>query len=101
MAKRDKRLEKLRQNPKNVRKDELDSVLRSAGFSPDFTAGSHVTYRHPSGARVTVAAHGAHLPAYIVKQALKAIDSLLIEDDNDENDEDEKSGYGKGDRGIP
>jgi predicted RNA binding protein YcfA (HicA-like mRNA interferase family) len=73
-----------------VRKDDLDRVLRDAGFLPDFTAGSHVTYRHPSGARVTVAAHGAHVPAYIVKQALKAIDRLPTEDDNDKNDEDEK-----------
>ncbi len=90
MAKRDQRLEKLRRNPKNVRKDELDAALHDFGFTPDFASGSHVTYRHPSGAKVTVAAHGAHVPAYIVKQALKAIDSLAAEDDNEKKDEDEK-----------
>ncbi len=64
MSKRKKRLEKLRRNPKNVRKEELDTVLLDFGFSPDFTAGSHTTYRHESGARVTVAGHSQHLPAY-------------------------------------
>lgn len=67
MSKREKRLAKLRNNPKNVRKDELDEVLQGFGFTPDFTAGSHVTYRHSSGARITVAAHGANVPVYIVK----------------------------------
>lgn len=85
MSKRKKRLEKLRRNPKNVRRDELDRVLQSYGFLPDFTTGSHTTYRHDSGTRVTVAAHGHHVPSYIVKQALKAIDSLEQMDDDSEN----------------
>ncbi len=85
MSKRKKRLEKLRQNPKTVRLKELDSVLRDFGFSPDFTAGSHTTYRHESGLRVTVAVHGQHVVAYIVKQAIAAIDSILeITDDVDD-----------------
>lgn len=90
MSKRKKRLEKLRRNPKNVRPEELDSVLQDFGFSPDFSVGSHVTYRHPSGARITVAAHGSHVPAYIVKQALKAIDVLGANDEDEtENGEGE------------
>jgi predicted RNA binding protein YcfA (HicA-like mRNA interferase family) len=82
MSKRKKRLEKLRQNPKTVRLKELDSILRDFGFSPDFTAGSHTTYRHEHGLRVTVAVHGQHIAAYIVKQAIAAIDSILETDDD-------------------
>lgn len=89
MSKRKKRLEKIRQNPKNVRRDELDSTLQDAGFSPDFTAGSHTTYRHSSGMRITVAAHDQFVPAYIVRQALKAIDSLPKTGDDSANDDDE------------
>jgi len=84
MSKRKKRLEKIRQNPKSVRLQELDTVLQDFGFSPDFTAGSHTTYRHATGLRVTVAAHGQHVPAYIVKQAITVIDSVIeTEDDED------------------
>lgn len=84
MSKRKKRLEKIRQNPKTVRLQELDTVLQDFGFSPDFTAGSHTTYRHETGLRVTVAAHGQHVAAYIVKQAITVIDSVIeTEDDED------------------
>jgi predicted RNA binding protein YcfA (HicA-like mRNA interferase family) len=87
VSKRKKRLEKMRRNPKNVRHDELDTVLRDYGFTPDFTAGSHTTYRHPSGVRVTTVTHGALVRTYIVKQALKAIDTLIEkEDDNEKED---------------
>jgi len=87
MSKRKKRLEKLRRNPKNVRPEELDGILQDFAFTPDFSAGWHVTYRHSSGARVTVAAHGQHVPSYIVKQALKAIDALTIDEDESEDGE--------------
>lgn len=86
MSKRKKRLEKLRQNPKTVRLKELDSVLQDFGFSADFTAGSHTTYRHKNGLRVTVAAHGQHVPAYIVKQAINAVDSILETTDDEDSD---------------
>ncbi len=89
VTKRGKRLAKVRRNPKNVRKEDLAEVLSDFGFTPDFTAGSHVTYRHPSGARITVVAHGPHVPAYIVRQALHAIDSLKGTDENALSDEDE------------
>ena len=46
MSKRKKRLEKIRRNPKNARKDELASVLEEYGFTLDLSEGSHMTYRH-------------------------------------------------------
>ena len=62
--------------------------MRDFEFSPDFAAGSHVTYRHPSGVRITVAVHGSRVPAYTVKQALKAIDSVIAaEVETGENDD--------------
>ena len=89
MSKRKKRLEKLRRNPKSVSRIELDNVLQDYGFTPDFTSGSHTTYRHLSGMRVTVAVHGSQVPAYIVKQALKAIDSLPEKGEDSENEDSE------------
>lgn len=90
MTKRQKRLQRIRQNIKSVRFAELDIVLKDFGFMPDFTAGSHITYRHQSGARVTIASHKQHLPAYIVKQALKAIDeSAQTTDDETHVDEED------------
>ena len=44
MTKREKRLEKLRQNPKNVRPDELDAVLIGEGFVIARQKGSHKRY---------------------------------------------------------
>ena len=89
MAKRAKRLQKIRRNPQNVSKEMLDSVLRDYGFEPRGGKGSHTVYQHPNDeAPIVVAAHGAHVPVYIVKQILDAIDRMIVEqgDVDGEND---------------
>jgi predicted RNA binding protein YcfA (HicA-like mRNA interferase family) len=47
MTKREKRLEKIRRNPKAVSKDELDQVLNDYGFVRREGKGSHTVYQHP------------------------------------------------------
>jgi predicted RNA binding protein YcfA (HicA-like mRNA interferase family) len=86
LTKREKRLEKIRQNSKNVSKDDLEQVLSDFGFIKREGKGSHTVHSHPDiETPVIIASHGKHVPAYIVKKALEAIDRLLNEEtSNDE-----------------
>jgi predicted RNA binding protein YcfA (HicA-like mRNA interferase family) len=52
MAKRDKRLQKLHQNPKNVSLEELRQVLEHYGFYLDRIVGGHHVFRAEIGERV-------------------------------------------------
>jgi predicted RNA binding protein YcfA (HicA-like mRNA interferase family) len=79
MTKRAKRFAKIRQNPKNVTKNELHSLLIDYGFVQRSGKGSHTIYQHPDEPTpLVVAAHGAHVPTYIVKQALAAIERIRV-----------------------
>ena len=46
MAKRDKRIEAMRRNPRTVRPDELDAALIAAGFTVQRQTGSHKIYAY-------------------------------------------------------
>jgi predicted RNA binding protein YcfA (HicA-like mRNA interferase family) len=78
MAKRDKRLQKLRRNPKAVSLDELRTVLEDYGFSLDRIVGSHHVFRAEIGERVWKLVSPSNKPIKIiyVKQALEAIDEI-------------------------
>lgn len=77
MAKRDKREQAIRRNPKQVRYDDLHALLTDYGFDRIRGAGSHVQYRHPRFlGRVTLSPHGAFVSVYQVRQALDAIDTV-------------------------
>ncbi len=78
MAKRDKRLQKLRQNPKNVSLDELKQVLKEHGFWLDRIVGSHHIFRAEIRERVWKLTIPFKKPVKIihVKQALQAIDEI-------------------------
>jgi len=90
MSKRQKCLSKIRQNPKNVSKDELDQVLADYGFINRQGKGSHTVYQHPEEETpIVVAVHGKHVPAYIVKQVLSAIDRISQQEESDDGDESE------------
>ena len=54
MARREKRLETIRNNPRGVRPEELEQVLIDAGFNWDFGKGDHRVYRHPNGRRFSL-----------------------------------------------
>jgi hypothetical protein len=72
MSQRDKLLEKIRNNPYNVTFSDLVAVLEGLGFSC-VRHSKHYVYR--VGKRnVLIPRHGATVKAYVVRQALAALD---------------------------
>lgn len=95
MTKRDKRIERMRRNPRNVRPADLDAALLSAGFS-SHQEGSHKIYRR-NGEKLTVPQHKPFLkPVYV----LAALDLLtLLSTAGETEDDDEPSSEGKDQEG--
>ncbi len=80
MTKSEKREQAIRNNPKNVRFEELDVFLRSYDFVGE-PASSHVTYRHAGYAdlRITVVKpHGGanQVKVVYVREAIALVDSV-------------------------
>ena len=84
MSKKDKALDRIRNNPKNVRFEELQRILESLGFELRHRSGSHavfilgkyvlnIPYRRP------------FLKVVYVQVALAAIEEILTS--SDETDE--------------
>ncbi|MBC7871243.1 MAG: type II toxin-antitoxin system HicA family toxin [Chitinophagaceae bacterium] len=72
ISKREKPLQKLRQNPKNVSFDELKQVLEDYGFEHMRTAGSHHTFIAIHGEkdwRLTIPFHRPIKQAYVMKSS--------------------------------
>lgn len=78
MTKCDKRLQKLRQNPKNVTFEELRKILEDHGFWLDRIAGSHHIIQQEIGERAWTLTIPFNRPIKIayVKQTLQAIDEI-------------------------
>lgn len=94
MTRREKRLQKLRQNPKNVSFDMLKRLLEDYGFEHVRTAGSHHTFVAVIEARnwrLTIPYHRPIKTPYI-RQALLAIDEIIAlrEQENQEDNDDEE-----------
>jgi predicted RNA binding protein YcfA (HicA-like mRNA interferase family) len=90
MTKRDKRLQRLRQNPKNVSFDALKRVLEDYGFEHIRTAGSHHTFVAVIGEhnwRLTIPFNRPIKIPYI-RQALSAIDEIIALEKEDEETND-------------
>lgn len=87
MAKRDKRIQKLRQNSNNVSFDDLRRVLETEGFTLDHVSGSHHTFRAQAGLQVwtVVIPFAKPVKPVYVRQVLAAIDQLRSEGE-DAND---------------
>jgi len=64
VSKADKILEKMRQNPRDWRIDDLYTVAHAYRISWRQQGTSHVTFRHLSG-KLTVPAHRPIKPVYI------------------------------------
>jgi len=77
MGKKEKALEKLRQNPKNVRFEELAAILLSLGFEmKEGGKGSHAVFKIPGQQPLTVPRKKPFLKPVYVKLALELIDTL-------------------------
>jgi hypothetical protein len=84
MAKRDKRIAALRRNPKNVRPEELDQVLRAAGFVARQESTSHRRYTNGPHS-LTIAQRKPFVAVGAVKEVLDLLDILGEEDADDES----------------
>jgi len=78
MTKRQKRLQKLRQNPKDVSFEELRQVLEDHGFVLDHATGSHHIFRavvEDQAFKVVIPFNRPVKPVY-VRAALELIDQV-------------------------
>ncbi|CAG1009332.1 hypothetical protein ANRL4_04025 [Anaerolineae bacterium] len=89
MSKRAKRLQRIRQNPRNVSLRELQAVLEDFGFVLDRSSGSHHSFVGTiNGEAVLLTIPLAHpLKAVYVKQALALIDQVVDESDEEVDEE--------------
>lgn len=76
-----KRLAKLKQNPKHVRFDELDAVLRVAGFTLRGVHGSHYYYKRGKKLVAIVKPHGGR--KFCASQDVKDLVRYLEQEVND------------------
>ena len=80
MAGTDKTLARMRVNPRDCRIEDLKTVARRYDVTWRQPGTSHVTFRAPSGAKVTVPARKPIKPVY-VRQFIALIESLGAERD--------------------
>jgi len=81
MSQRDKLLEKIRNNPRQVRFEDLDSLLRQYGFARRQPRGGSSHYVYTCGPVViTIARHKPYVHSKAVKQVLEFIEQLPEED---------------------
>ena len=79
MTKREKALRKMRNNPKEVRFNNLAKVLEEYGFKRRKTGGSHQVFTRGQY-RIIVPFRKPHLLEYVVKDALTILDRILGEE---------------------
>ena len=83
MARRDKVLERARNNPRGWRFEELRSLLERFGFVIYSGSGSHFLAVHPdSDIRPTLVKHSRELKPGYVRTAVKAIDEVIERQQN-------------------
>jgi predicted RNA binding protein YcfA (HicA-like mRNA interferase family) len=80
MVKKEKLLEKIRQNPKNVRFKDIDRLLRSLGFEKR-QRGSHATYILQGQGRITIPVRKPFILPVYAREVLKMLDELDIVSD--------------------
>ncbi|MBI1279070.1 MAG: hypothetical protein GC179_13160 [Anaerolineaceae bacterium] len=91
MSKREKRLQKLRQNPKDVAFTELEQVLNDYGILRDHATGSHYVFRYNiNGQDMKISIpYNKPVKAIYVKRSIEIIDLIKAEldkeNDNEEN----------------
>ena len=83
MARGDKTLAAMRENPRDWRIDSLESVAAAFGVNVRKSGGSHVVFEHPDVAEaLSVPARRPIKPIY-VQRFVRFIDSVRGRDDRD------------------
>lgn len=78
MGKKEKLLAKMRQNPKNIRPEELEQLLLWLGFEKRAGKGSHTVYKRDEY-RLTLPYKKPFLKPIYIKLALEIIDELGLD----------------------
>jgi hypothetical protein len=78
----DKRLRKMRTNPRDWRIEDLQSVADRLGIEWLHDGGSHVIFRSPCGAHLSVPARRPIKSIYIIKFAALADSVLEMQDEH-------------------
>jgi len=81
MGKREKRLERFRQNPKNIRYEELESLLLYLGFKKRQSSGSHSVFTYPGHEPITIPVKKPFVKPEYVKLAVRTIDEFGLFDE--------------------
>lgn len=82
MARRERRIERLRRSQTDVSPEQLRTALESAGFTLERIRGSHYRYSHPALDRhLVIPYRRSVLPVY-VRDALRAIDEAMNHGDS-------------------
>jgi len=91
MSKREKRLQKIRQNPTNVSMDELEKVLNDYGIERDHATGSHYIFRYTlEGQHLRLSIpYRKPIKAIYVKESIVVIDQIRATQKETENDDQE------------
>jgi hypothetical protein len=80
MSTAEKLLQKMRNNPRDWRIEDLKVVARRYGVDTNQHGTSHVMFRHPTAGRLSVPAHKPVQPVY-VRDFIKYIDKLEVSDE--------------------
>lgn len=85
MSKLKKLLEKIRNNPRQVRFDEMDKILLHYGFTKrqPRSGSSHYTYKLGS-VRLTIPFEQPHIKLSYVELALEALEGVIENDEQND-----------------
>lgn len=81
MARRERRIERLRRSQTDVSPEQLRTVLESVGFTLERISGSHYRYFHAALARSLIIPYRRPVLRVYVRDAIEAIDEVMNDDD--------------------
>lgn len=81
MARRERRIERLRRSQTDVSPEQLRTALESVGFELVRILGSHYHFRHPAFPRLLSIPYRKPVKRAYVRDALRAIDEVINNDD--------------------
>jgi predicted RNA binding protein YcfA (HicA-like mRNA interferase family) len=81
MSKKEKLLERFRQNPRNVRFEEMDTLLLTLGFEKR-QKGSHATYILKGQGRISIPFRKPFILPVYVKEVLNLLDEIDVGDES-------------------
>lgn len=74
MSKKEKLLEKARNNPNGLNFNEFETLLQMCGWTFDRQTGSHRVWYSPGGERLPIQPKGSNAKGYQVRQFLRILD---------------------------